>query len=375
VKPIASIVVASIWFLLSPMALAGECPSKGLIDMTVCANTSLHEMDSLIADRMQNLLSMYRDGQQRSLVQGQMNWLRQRDKACVFNAEPTEHLVDCLVAVYREREIELDDETKIQRTYLNEGLALTAPNLEAILDRPNVLNYDHDDIYGAMFFDLDFKIFRHPRTCRELYTLNAGAWEYSTDTIGDDTHAADYEACQFAMFTAQKHPLRKTNSVAVDLKDIDAFSNEFMCLIYSCDDYHHDKVTTVESFRQREREGQISITTGALPGYEFLACEHQLIKSTDAFCFEDFNVQYQISDPADYTGQGQREVVVDIAYRPTAGSMRGRALVVAWYDPQLKAIRPELIDFASRIRLVPSNDPDLPRVPHRSSRRVSATSE
>jgi hypothetical protein len=102
---------------------------------------------------------------------------------------------------------------------------------------------------------------------------------------------------------------------------------------------------------------------------QFPACENMLVKSTNAFCFDDYNTRYRISDPGDYTDQGQREVIIDMAYAPTEGSMRGRILVVAWYDFRLKTIRPEPIDFSSRISLIPRTDLDFPRVPVARSRK------
>ncbi|PQV46692.1 hypothetical protein [Paraburkholderia sp. BL21I4N1] len=373
-KHFAPILIAIMWLSFSSTASAANCSNNSQIDRIVCLDNGLQMEDAKVALLIQRLLLAYNDSQQRSLIVGQMNWLELRDEACLIDGLPSEHLAECITNVYREREAELNDELVVQQSYVVQAYAAAAPDLEAILDRGDILDDGGDGMYYAMYFDMNFQTYRHPKTCRQLYTLNAGAWQYSSDTMGDSAYGANYQLCQFALLSAQDHSSKKRAQDAVDLDNVEMFSNEFMCLIYSCDGNHYDQLKRVETFHRRDQEGEIRITDGKFPVWTYPGCEKVLVKSVDSFCFDDFNVRYHTSAQGDYTNKGRREVLMDIAYWPTQGSMRGHVLVVAWYDPRLKAIRPERIASSSRLRLIPQSDFDLPfkPVPLRGHKRLGA---
>ncbi len=353
-KHLAPVLITFTLLALSWSAFGADCPNNGQIDRMVCANDGLQAEDAKVALLIQRLLNDYNDPQQRNLVAGQMTWLALRDEACLSNGQPSKQFAECIFNVYREREAELNDELVVQQSYLRQTHA--APDIEAILDRRDILDHGSRGMYYAMYFDMNFQIYRHPETCRQLYTLNAGAWQYSLDTMGENAYGADYQKCQFAVLSAQDHSSKRRAGSAVDFDNLETFSNEFMCLIYVCDGDHYDQLKRVETFHHRHQGGEIRIINGEFPVWTYPGCEKVLVKNTDSFCFDDFNVRYQMSSEGDYTNKGRREVLMDIAYWPTQGSMRGHVLVVAWYDPRLNAIRPEQIAASSRLRLILQSD-------------------
>jgi hypothetical protein len=61
---------------------------------------------------------------------------------------------------------------------------------------------------------------------------------------------------------------------------------------------------------------------------------------------------FTISPVGDYTGQGRQEVIMSIGSYPTRGSMKLSTVLVAYYDPETKSIRPDVISQQSRLRLL-----------------------
>ncbi|WP_162600899.1 lysozyme inhibitor LprI family protein [Paraburkholderia sp. C35] len=343
--------------LLSTSTIAKVCQQSNLADRTICDTESLQKADGTITHKVDVLLAAYSDSQRHSLVLGQLNWLTYRNEACMNDGVPTNELVDCLTSVYRERDLELSEEAVVQRKVQDDKHLTNAPDIEAILDRPGILEQRDNTFYYAMFFapaqhDVDYNVFRHPSTCRELYTLDAGAWHYSGDTIGMNAQSADFQRCQFEIFEAQGN-VKATYSPPKthDFGDIAAYSTEFICLAVSCDDNHYDKLRAIESFQHKAKSGEIRIEQGVVPVWSDNACLRILVVGNESFCFEGFNFAFSLSQVSDYTGQGRQEALMDMSYFPSQGSMRGHAMLVVWYDPSAHAIRPEKIDFSSRIIL------------------------
>jgi hypothetical protein len=277
---------------------------------------------------------------------GQEHWRKLRDEACFFEGHAATDAVACFQHVDDERLRELDDLIDIRRTELE--TQSVSVDLEKLLDQPIDLS-----VYSPpsdLYFDGSMRIERLPKTCRELYTLTAGAWHYIGDTIGMNTEENAFDACRSLLFLAQSRaPKRKSQ---IDFSDVKLYANEIMCIALRCDDDASIPETPTESFEAQKQHGNLIIESANLPMWGLDACNDALVIQPPFFCFDGMNVRLEASASADYTGSGNTEAVVNVEFFPTQGSQRLHYLFLASYDAHSQSIRVKQIDWKARIKLI-----------------------
>jgi hypothetical protein len=281
--------------------------------------------------------------------------------ACITKDHPNagEKLQACLASVYKERQRELNELMAIQGKF-NVAGSHSAPSIEHILDKDllSSAGYEHEMMpYG----DYEKKEVRTPKTCRELFTFDAGIWKYGGDTIGMSARMYAFNTCAFAIYSAQNYsPTIKRDSQnadsypLVDFNDIKQFSLEFTSvnLVGSRDFIMPGKI----SFSEAASLGEIKISNNMHSAYS--ACmgqvdgEHTLYVGKNEYVIDCMHHRFAISPMGDYTGQGRQEVIMSVGSYPISGSARVASVLVAYYDPETKSVRPDLVSPESRLCLL-----------------------
>jgi hypothetical protein len=130
------------------------------------------------------------------------------------------------------------------------------------------------------------------------------------------------------------------------------YANELMCVVQRCDDGESVSENPIESFSRISEKGKLRIEAGELPAWGLDACKNTLLVGPPFFCIDGWNVRFESSPPADYTGSGNREALVHALFFPTQGTERVHYMFVASYDARARSIRVRRIDPQSRIRLL-----------------------
>lgn len=285
--------------------------------------------------------------QRPSVLLAQEHWRKLRDEACVVEGHLATHADACFQRVDDERLHELDELTDIRRT----GLEAHSPgvDLEALLDKPiDLAAYSPADM-SDVYFDGLMRAGRLPRTCRELYTLTAGAWRYTGDTIGMNSEGNAFDVCKSMLFLAQAQPPKRNSQI--DFSDVKLYANEIMCFALRCGDGASVSETPTESFEALKERGNLIIESADLPMWKLDACKDTLVIHPPFFCLDGMNARFEASASADYTGSGDSEAVVKVMFFPTEGTERLHYMFLATYDTHSRSIRVTQIDSKARIKL------------------------
>ena len=302
-------------------------------------------VDNKVTIALDTLRATYTESQQHSLAIGQARWVEIRNEACVTDGHRASNLNACLQRVDNERIQELNELLQIRRYELHAKIA--AIDLEAVLDKPmDISTYSSG---SNVYFDGDLRISREPKSCRELYTLSAGAWSYGGDTPGINSSGIAFTTCQMLLFSAQAQVPRKSSSI--DFGDITLYANDLVCLVRRCDDSESVSNDPDESFKSLSDRGKLKIESGQLPAWGMGACKDVLVLNPPYFCLDGLNVKYEVSRSANYTRSSEREALLHAFFFPAQGSMRVHYLLLASYDPDTHSIQVRQIDPGSRIKL------------------------
>jgi len=285
--------------------------------------------------------------QQPSVLLGQEHWRKLRDEACVAEGHLVADADACFQRVDDERLRELDELMDIRRTELEAHSP--GVDLEALLDKPvDLAAYSPADM-SDVYFDGSMRAGRLPGTCRELYTLTAGAWGYTGDTIGMSSEGNAFDVCQSILFLAQAQPPKQNSQI--DFNDVKLYANELMCFALRCDDGASVSRTPTESFEALKQQGDLIIESANLPMGGPDACKDTLVIHAPFFCLDGMNARFEASASADYTGSGNSEAVVKVMFFPTEGTQRLHYMFLASYDIRSQSIRVTQIDPKARIKL------------------------
>jgi hypothetical protein len=185
-----------------------------------------------------------------------------------------------------------------------------------------------------VYFDGSMRAGRLPETCRELYTLTAGAWRYKDDSIGMNSEGNAFDVCKSMLFLAQAQPPKRNSQI--DFSDVKLYANEIMCFALRCGDGASVSET---------------IESADLPMWKLDACKDTLVIHPPFFCLDGMNARFEASASADYIGSGDSEAVVKVMFFPTEGTARLRYMFLASYDTHSQSIRVTQIDSKARIKL------------------------
>jgi hypothetical protein len=331
-------------FLLAYALNAVAIEPNGTVENSI----SLPAIDGKVTAAYDALLSAY-NSQQQSVLQGQERWLKFRSEACIAEGHPAKDADACFQRVDKERFRELGELTDIRRRELAAHSA--GVDLEALLDKPIDLSAYSPADMSDIYFDADGSpgARRLPVTCRELYTLTAGAWAYMTDGIGSNSEANAFGVCQNMLFLAQAQQPKRNSQI--DFSDVKLYANDVMCFALRCGDGVSISDTPSESFEALKQQGKLTIESADLPMWGPDACTDTLVIHAPFFCLDGMNVRFEASAGADYTGSGDNEAVVTITFFPTEGTERLHGMFLASYDTGSQSIRLKAIDRKARIKL------------------------
>lgn len=340
--------------LTTTHAVSFDCTkAKTKVEVAICQNQGLSNADSILDKAFKTVRDNYDEVNQKSLVEGQRKWLKLRGVACITKNHPNEGevLQNCLLSVYKERQGELQDELEIQGKNKKVGINSTA-DIEKILDNELL---DSSGYEQEMRPDGDYdeiEEFR-PKTCREFYTLNAGIWKYGGDNIGSNAYMYAINSCAFEIFAANNYANESNKANEVNFDDVTKYSTEFDCLVGGECEYENDN--HVKTFGMVADIGKIKIIHNEKILGKF--DDNTLVIGKNQFQFHGMHYSYTLSPQGNYTNKGHRkEALLSLGYYSLTGSMHGSILVVAYYDPDAKAIRPAMISQKSRLRLLPDED-------------------
>ncbi len=328
--------------LPSTFAASFDCSkAKTKVEVAICQSHDLSEADSKLDTVFKAVRAQYDVVRQKSLIEGQRKWLKLRTVACSAKEHPSNgyDFQVCLQKVYEERLQELQDELVIQQEDKKEGINTTA-DFEKILDeelqasssqgmRPNG-DYDESEEI-------------EPTTCREFYTFDAGIWKYGGDSIGSNAYMYASNSCAFKIFSARSYPSATAKSNEIDFGDITQYSTEIACIVGNCNDADDEGVHTFKAEAARKKISIVRQISGAIP-------DNTLAIGENEFRIGGMHYNYALSPIADYTHKGRKEVLMSIGYYAVGGSMHGSIVVIAYFDPATKAIRPVTISEKSRLR-------------------------
>jgi uncharacterized protein YecT (DUF1311 family) len=254
-----------------------------IVERLICADPGLAEQDAALAQRYALIRDSYDQKRRDSFVTGQRNWLRLRSDACLLGEVPvTDHdlrlsqkwLAEhsdgnddekapflasrtlCLRSVYEERSVELSQQRELQSAEQQGVLLNNEIDIDSILDAKRPLaNYYPESmsmLHGTSGIGPGSD--RLPQTCRELYTLNAGDFNYSSDNIGMNSYNYAYISCLIKILSAQfQKPSPSAEATQAFLR-FEAYSGEFTCLV-DCDVAD----PSTGSFSEAARSGRLRI--------------------------------------------------------------------------------------------------------------------
>jgi uncharacterized protein YecT (DUF1311 family) len=340
--------VAVIFVIAASSVGAVTCPADDDGPTVVCSKEDVRQSDSEVANGVETLLSIYSDRQRQTLIDGQQKWLKLRDEACAWGGKDAPDFNECRVRVNNERTEELNDLAEIQ----HKAISGRRPpvDLEAVLDKPvDLAAYDRETQLGQLSFGSAFEETRIPNTCRELYTLSAGDWHYTADTIGINATGNAYNACSELIFSAQRRESAVFSNI--DFQDVTLLAEELLCYALRCGDGYALYGRPGQSFLSLSKQKKLKIVSSNLPARGDSACAGALVVSPPFFCIDGYNVRYQISEAGDFTGRGRREALMSLLFFPSEGTERLPGMFLASYDPVTESIRVEKIDQESHVKV------------------------
>jgi uncharacterized protein YecT (DUF1311 family) len=330
------------------------------IDHAICQHETTVHIDADLAALFQRVQTGYLQPLRASLIRGQRHWLTMRGEACLAQGyravtarSDDDGLEKCLMSVYQERQRELQDLLDLQSVAGHAGSTI---DVEAILDDPSVLGTHRDGMYPGGDYR---KAPRTPQTCRELFTLAAGAWSYGDDTIGMNRSGSAFSACSFAILTAQNFAGTTHHEDGIDFSDVLRYSTDFRCMALGCEDPHTGtrgpfyRKGVVTTFGQEIAGRRLKLEKRDLPSWGDTDVDNVLIVGQHSFYIDGMDYAYEMSAPGDYTGRGRREVLMSMHAHANPGTMSVSGILVASYDPATGAIRPEWLDQSHPLRVVP----------------------
>jgi len=342
-----------LWFIVGFIALPStfaasfDCSkAKTKDEIAICQSHDLSEADSKLDKVFKVVRAQYDVVRQKSLIEGQRKWLKLRSVACSAKEYPSNgyDFQVCLQRVYEERLQELQDELVIQQEDKKEGINSTA-DLEKILDKKLKTSFNQGMRPNGDYGEPE-EI--EPTTCREFYTFDAGIWKFGGDSIGGNAYMYALNSCAFEILSARTYPSATAKSNEIDFGDITQYSTEIACIVGNCngtDDEDADD-EGVHTFKEEAARKKISIVrqmSGVIP-------DNTLAIGKNEFQIGGMHYSYALSPVADYTYKGRKEVLMSIGYYAVGGSMHGSILVIAYFDPATKSIRPVTISGRSRLR-------------------------
>lgn len=336
------------------------------LEKLICSDDDLALLDAELAQLVGELKIKYTDVRYSSFLKGHRAWLKLRANACVLELEKLsqDDQVECLQSVYDERIKELREQNSMASSI----------DIDDVLDAPrNLTAYSPEAMSSLLFHykkDMDWDVRRIPKTCRELYAINSGAWKYSSDTIGSNSQTNAFTICAFHLFSAQDYG-GKNQDVSVDFSDYTQYSNEFSCLVGfpGCRDLFRDYPV---SFKTEEEKGLLKIETGiANRSHENSTDDEKaLTLQIDKNKFSIAGTIYAVHDMkvGDFTKQGRQEAILRIGIYPSQGTYRDNRLILAYYDKDSRSIRPEIVNsdslFILRSKTMPERYYLETRLPH-----------
>jgi uncharacterized protein YecT (DUF1311 family) len=348
-RSLTKLIVAIVLALAAGSAGAVACATDNDGQALACSKEELRQSDSEVVTGVETLLSVYDDRQRQSLIDGQAKWLKLRDEACTWDGKHAADFNGCRVRVDNERTKELSDLAEIQHKYTSDKHP--GVDLEAVLDKPmDLAAYDRETQLGKLYFESSLNETRIPNTCRELYTLSAGDWNYTADTIGMNAAGNAYDSCSQLIGSAQR---RKSAAFSdVNFQDVSLLAEDLLCFAFRCGDGYSLYGGPSQSFLSLSKQKKLKIVSGTLPAWGDNACAGTLTISPPFFCIDGYNVRYQMSEAGDFTGRGRREALLSVLFFASDGStQRLHDMFLASYDPVAKSIRVEEIDSDSHIKI------------------------
>ena len=363
--------------VVSPVAAQQVPPSfecskaRPGVEAALCSDASLAAVDRDLNALFNEVRDGYDPVRKESLLRGQRKWLKLRTEACFVAglSGETNEIVPCLHSVYADRILQLRTLRDAQRRH-DQSAGAPAWDVESVLDREiGLAAYSPEAMSALRPVGSEGGVSaanqgRIPKTCREMFTLSAGRWEYGGDTIGENSKGFAVNACKFAVFTAQNYRKNPRNG-DVHFNDLTQYSVEFRCLPFGCEVGADREATfkrkTIYTFEKAmSKDGvrkKITIRKDLdFPVWSSADREDVLVVGKQGFYIDGMNYVYELSPVGDYTNRGRDEVIMSIHFFPSEGTIRGHVLIVAYFDPVTHAIRPQPIEDDNILRLKPVDE-------------------
>jgi|SRR5271169_28507 len=337
-----------IWTVLAVSAQGAsfDCAkAKSKVEVAICQNAGLSQEDSELNNRFRSLHDKYDGLRQKSLVDGQLKWLHLRDQACLVGDAPTtgEGLQSCLLSVYKERSGEIEDEIKLYDYYKRNGIA-SSSNIEKELD--SVLETDTLSHHPANPIDDDPYLpdaEYDAKSCREFFTLTSGLWAIENFRGGDAREMQGTKnGCSFTFYSKQIISVK--NEPSVDFSDTSLYSREVMC--------GESDNCGAKSFGMMIKDKELSEVSPNHNVYAKNSNTDLFRADKNGFVYETKgtetgeNYSFTLSKVGNFTNQGREEAVVLMVRMWGTGSET--SVLLFYYDPATKSIRPEKIESSNR---------------------------
>ena len=204
---IMALLVSGILFPL-PSYAEGEKPQASFdcqkagnsIEKIICSDSELAQSDKELGKLVDTFHDRLKNSFWDNFLQGQRNWLKLREKACVIDlAEISQdNKLECMKKVYAARLKDLNQRLKsweITKKIDYDKVLDTKEKLTAYIPE------DMSSMYQYVNNEFDFTKNYVPKTCREMHTLSAGLWDYSQDTIGHNSQSFIESTCAFMLLS------------------------------------------------------------------------------------------------------------------------------------------------------------------------------
>lgn len=349
--------------IATAQAASFDCKkSTTKVEKAICADNTLSQADSDLNKAFIQVRDAYDASKRESLIKGQRNWMKLRSIACITQHNPVadDKLSECLLSVYQERLNELHELLAIQKTYTANDIKL-AGDIERVLDK-KILSSEGYETELRPFGSIEELYEYRPETCRELYTLNAGIWQYAQDNVALKVYEHAFASCSYEIFKTQSYSSKLINKPVVNFSDIQQFSVEF-AYVDAVHNHNFGK-KDIMSFKQAIALGKMKLSHDRQSAADSCSSFDDKNNSTlfivdrNRFQVECLAHAFTISPVGNYTGQGRQEVIMTMGSFPVMGSMYLETTLVAYYDPDTKSIRPDLISPKSRLRLETADHAD-----------------
>jgi len=227
----------------TPPSAAPQCAQpESEIEKTVCGIPALAKADAGIMRLVQNLSQSAIPEHKASLMHGQEAWLKLRARACPDVDNDDQDLFrwgddddvegKCLLNVYKARKEELVKLASIEAE-AKKYPSLAHQDFEKIMDdlafgesglALYILDVSGRNIAGRR---------ETARSCRDLFILNRGMWDFESSDPGRNNYAYALTTC-IANLHGDMAVADKTKTIAIDFKNLSKYSNEFLCLPRGC---------------------------------------------------------------------------------------------------------------------------------------------